>query len=415
MKNPSENTSANVSTNTCGKCGFCLAVCPVYSVLLDEKASPRARIQLIKVFSEGKISSSPLLKELISKCLMCGSCTANCPSEVDHYSQFMKMRSEMIKDHAEPIEIRGLIYLLAREQRLKMAASLARVGQGILPKAFAEKYQLGNIALSKLPDLNSRTFRSQVKKETAPSGKERGTVLYFTGCATNHVFEQTGHATLKLLTHMGYRVIIPAKQACCSIPLLFHGAEKQARENILANIACFDGEGAEAIIVDCPTCGSTLKNEYSPVLERAGKRSDSAQRISRKIVDIMSFVHDRLELLSIDRNKADAAVSVTYHAPCHLKNVFTPSARVLQQIKAIQYLPAEDSQECCGGGGTFFYEYPEVAAVLAGRKINNAQKSGAELWLTDCPVCRINLAGQQRDGKHLGLCHPAEFIATLLE
>lgn len=407
--------SENTSTNTCGKCGFCLAVCPVYKVLVDEKASPRARIQLIKAYNEGRIGSSPLLKELITKCLMCGSCTANCPSEVDHYDQFMKMRAEMIKDHAEPIEIRGLIYLLAREQRLKMAASLARIGQEVLPRTFAEKYRLGNIALSKLPSLNSKTFRSQVKAEVAPLNAERGSVVYFTGCATNHVFDSIGYATLKLLTHMGYRVIIPREQACCSVPLLFHGAEEQARENILANIVCLDQEGVEAIIVDCPTCGSTIKNEYPPVVRRLGHGGDAARRVAGKVVDIMSFVHDRLEMLTIDRNKTEAADSVTYHAPCHLKNSFTPSSRVLEMIKGIQFLPTSDSVECCGGGGTFFYEYPEVSAVLAERKIVNARKSGAERWLTDCPVCRINLSGQQKDGELPSLSHPVEFLASLLE
>ena len=127
------------TANKCGKCGFCLAVCPVYSAMGEEQVSPRAKIQLIRAFNEGKLESSELLKDLMSKCLMCGSCTAHCPSAVDHYPEFIRMRSEMIKDHREKVEIRSLVYMLAKESRLNLAASLAKVGQSMTPKAIAEK------------------------------------------------------------------------------------------------------------------------------------------------------------------------------------------------------------------------------------------------------------------------------------
>jgi glycolate oxidase iron-sulfur subunit len=403
------------TANKCGKCGFCLSVCPVHSVLTEEQASPRAKVQLIKAYNEGKIPSSHYLKDLISKCLMCGSCSANCPSEVDHYSQFMKMRSEMIKDHSDRIEIKGLVYLLAREQRLKLAASMAKVGQEIIPKAFSKKYKLGNIPISNFPRLNKRTFRSAVQVDNRPEGRERGTVLYFTGCATNYIYDETGFATLRMLNRMGYRVIIPKEQTCCSVPMLFHGAEERAIDNILTNLKCFDNEQIEAIIVDCPTCGSTLKNEYPKMMDSLGHSQKIARTISSKVTDIMSFVLDRWDLIKIDRKKATLTDPVAYHAPCHLKNNFATAARVLQKIEAIRYITLGDLSECCGGGGTFFYEYPEIAGKLAERKIDTIRKTDAKIWLTDCPVCRLNLAGQLAEGDAIRLSHPVQFIDSIHE
>lgn len=124
------------AAGNCGKCGICLAVCPVYAILKEEQASPRARIQLIKAFKSKRLPASPLLKELVAKCLMCGSCAANCPSGVDHYSQFMEMRSRLIEELGDRVEIRGLVYLLAREQRLRLAMGAARVGQAVIPSRF---------------------------------------------------------------------------------------------------------------------------------------------------------------------------------------------------------------------------------------------------------------------------------------
>ena len=88
-----------VQLQNCNKCGMCLSVCPVYKVALQEHASPRARLQLIKYYDNKRLISSVNLKDIISKCLMCGSCAAICPSGINHYSKFMDMRAKMAQDH----------------------------------------------------------------------------------------------------------------------------------------------------------------------------------------------------------------------------------------------------------------------------------------------------------------------------
>jgi glycolate oxidase iron-sulfur subunit len=403
------------ATGNCGKCGICLTVCPVYKVLKEEQASPRARIQLIKAYEEQRLPSSPLLKDLISKCLMCGSCAAICPSGVDHYSQFMNMRSELIDTHGDRVEIRGLVYLLAKEQRLRLAMGMARVGQSLVPDYFQRKYTLGNIKVNNYPKLNKKAFRSSVAEDLPPEGEERGTVLYFTGCATNHIYEETGFSTVYLLRRMGYRVIIPQKQKCCSIPMLYHGGVEQARVNIETNVGCFDREDVEAIIVDCPTCGSALKKEFPAMMRRIGQDDAAACRVAAKTTDLMSFIYERLDLLKLNERAGEDVESVTYHVPCHLKNTFVSAERVLQEIPGINYVQAPDSTDCCGGGGTFFYEYPEVSAKMASGKIANARRTGASTWLTDCPVCRINLEGQFSEDDTLVMKHPATYLESLLQ
>lgn len=403
------------TTGNCGKCGICLAVCPVFKVLKEEQASPRARIQLIRAYTSKKLPSSPLLKELISKCLMCGSCAANCPSGVDHYSQFMEMRSQLIEDHGDRAEIRGLVYLLAKEQRLRLAMGMARIGQGVIPDLFQKKYKLGNIAVKNYPKLNTKPFRSAVAEEIAPEGEERGTVLYFTGCATNYIFAETGFSTLRLLSRLGYRVVIPKRQTCCSIPMLFHGGVEQARVNIVANVECLQRDNIEAVIVDCPTCGSALKNEFPVTMRKFGLDDTAAREIAAKTTDLMSFIHDHLELLDFARSEAASPETVSYHVPCHLRNSFVSAERVLQKIPEIAYVQAADRSECCGGGGTFFYEYPEVSGRMAAGKIEHIHRTGAAVWLTDCPICRINLAGQLGEEDKIEMMHPVTYLARLLQ
>jgi glycolate oxidase iron-sulfur subunit len=448
--------------HNCSKCGLCLSVCPTYKVALQEHASPRARLQLIKYYENSELISSSGLKEIISKCLMCGSCAAICPSGINHYSKFMEMRTKMARDHGEKIEIKSLVYLLASEFRLKFAAGFAKLGQKITPQIIFEKYNLGNIPLKRFPEFNKKPFRQAVaensKTENSLSATEdKGSVLYFTGCATNYLFDKTGFATINILRRMGYKVIIPEKQTCCGIPMLFHGAGDKAKKNIVTNIKClnpdnFKQDNIKAIIVDCPTCGSALKNEYTELQEDfLPEIAETARKISSKVIDIMSFILQEsdktnaahiiadiasLENLKSENLKQDSGtnqtisgniecrktkfnnineekIKVTYHLPCHLKNSLQSpnnTQTILKNLPGIDYVRAVDADECCGGGGTFFYEYPEIAKEILKGKIENAKKTQARIWLTDCPVCRINLSGNLRENDNLTVKHPVEMI-----
>lgn len=399
------------SLQNCGRCGLCLQACPVYKVCIQEEASPRARLQVIKQYKNNSLESSTGLKEIISKCLMCGSCKAICPSGINHYSQFMEMRTAMVKDHGEKPAIKSLVYLLAKESRLQLAAGAAKIGQKLIPQTFIQKYNLGNIPLKRFPELNKKPFRQAVPEVIHPENTKKGTLLYFTGCATNHAFDTTGFSTINILKQMGYEVIIPKKQTCCGIPMLFHGAEEKAHKNVLINIESLDQKDIKAIIVDCPTCGSALKTEYPELLERMEQDDAAAIRVASKVIDIMSFILQ--ESKGNNFTQAKDTVRVTYHLPCHLKNSLKTAnntEKLLDALPWIQYDKAVDVADCCGGGGTFFYEYPEISRRMVKKKIKHATDTGANIWLTDCPVCRINLSGNLTDKDTITVRHPVEIL-----
>ena len=407
--------SKTSSFQNCSKCGLCLNACPVYKAIKEESASPRARLQQIKAYSKNDLSSSTLLKKTISKCLMCGTCTVNCPSGVDHYANFMEMREEMVAQHPDPPAIRSMTYFLARENRLKLGTKLARKGRQLLPDYIAKSVKIGNISLDRFPELNSKSFRDANDGVILPDSKPVGTVVYFTGCATNYLFGDTGAATVGVLKHMGYKIIIPRAQTCCSIPLLFHGAKQQARENINTNINALKEYDADAIVVDCSTCGEALKNEY-PAIYKEGGHPD-AEKISSKVMDILTFVDRHFELLELDPNPSKQS-KVTYHAPCHTKNSFGShliAETLLKRLPTVDYKRSPDFDECCGGGGTFFYEYPDVAQKIIQKKVASIKSLMIDFWATDCPVCRINLTGNLEKNDSIGVIHPLELIQGALK
>ncbi|MBU0972484.1 MAG: (Fe-S)-binding protein [Proteobacteria bacterium] len=427
----------------CGKCGLCLGACPVYKVLKEEQASPRARLQLIKAYENQTLESSALLKELISKCLMCGSCAKACPSGINHYEKFMEMREKMVKQMGETPAIKSLIFLLARESRIRMGAGLARLGQKLTPGFLANKYCIGNIPLKQFSPLNPIPFRNTVARVIPARGTKKGSLVYFTGCATNFLYEDTGISTIGVLTHLGYEVIIPKSQTCCGIPLMFHGAMDQAVENMMVNIRALGSCECDGIIVDCTTCGAALKDEYPALIQKQIKKNmtnrDSlklsahpshplgeetlaaqAQKIAEKTMDILSFIAAHRKDLVFDKTQPKMG-NVAYHAPCHSRNSFNTLPLVqslLKELPFIEYTPTPDEAECCGGGGTFFYEHPKTAKKIMDKKKNHVKGIGAKYWLTDCPVCRINLSGNLDSANALEdirVFHPVTLIHNALK
>ena len=51
------------------------------------------------------------------------------------------------------------------------------------------------------------------------------------------------------------------------------------------------------------------------------------------------------------------------------------------------------SSACCGFGGTFSFEYPEVASFVLEKKLANIAATGADIVITDNPGCLTHLRG----------------------
>jgi glycolate oxidase iron-sulfur subunit len=271
------------------------------------------------------------------------------------------------------------------------------------------------------------------------------------------MFADTGMATVHILTQLGYEVVIPESQTCCGIPMMFHGARDRAVVNMTTNLTAIQkamgeneglrpknardaaaenadamdkvylaaAENWDAVIVDCTTCGAALKDEY-PALMNIPAGSSHAAALTRKILpgmpeliarktrDILSFLHDHIDDLAAAMTSDIPKHKVIYHAPCHSKNSFNSLAKVqalLTALPCFDYIPVPDETTCCGGGGTFFYEYPDISKKMMAKKLAGARTSGADFWLTDCPVCRINLHGNLSEKDNRIVIHPVTLIS----
>jgi glycolate oxidase iron-sulfur subunit len=86
----------------CVHCGFCLPVCPTYVLWGQEMDSPRGRIYLMKMASEGTAEMNATWVSHFDSCLGCMACMTACPSGVDYGKLIEATRAQIERKTERP-------------------------------------------------------------------------------------------------------------------------------------------------------------------------------------------------------------------------------------------------------------------------------------------------------------------------
>jgi glycolate oxidase iron-sulfur subunit len=418
----SDRTKENIYH--CNKCGLCLADCPVYKEVLVESASPRGKVQLSRHILEGDLKLSPRMKEILSKCLLCGSCVAACPSGVHGDQLFSGLRWRATQQYGVDWRKRLLFQILSHKWITSTSARLGRWARAIFGPLVEGHIQMGNLPADRIPKFNAIPFSKEAPEVVTPQGEIKARVLYFHGCATNYLYGEIGRAVLDVLPRMGVEVHVPRDQGCCGVPIFLSGARETSLESIRHVLEDFAREDVDAVLVDCATCGVALRKEYSHILRELkdlGEDVDerlveSAELLSSKTRDVMEFIGQHPDWLP-EVSETDGRVRVTYHDPCHLlkgQGVGQLPRQVLQRLPNVDFVEMEGANACCGGGGAFQVEHPEISAAITSRKVKNIYATGAQVVATGCPGCRLTIAAHLDNDRQIQVLHPIQLIQMAL-
>ena len=90
----------------CVHCGFCLQACPTYVLWGNEMDSPRGRIYLMNMLTEGQMEMTPKFVQHMDTCLGCVSCMTACPSGVNYGKLIEETRAEIEHTYKRPLQER---------------------------------------------------------------------------------------------------------------------------------------------------------------------------------------------------------------------------------------------------------------------------------------------------------------------
>src|SRR5262249_55979450 len=134
--------------------------------------------------------------------------------------------------------------------------------------------------------------------------------------------------------------------------------------------------------------------------------------------DSTRFVLDLLEARPpLVRPAPASPVRVAYHDSCQTKRqlgLVAEPRRVLE-LAGYEVVDLPDIANCCGFGGTFSFDWPEVADRMVQWKLDAVARTGCVVVASDNPGCLMHIrAGAGRRGLNLRVAHVLELAAERL-
>lgn len=407
----------------CMKCGFCSFWCPVYQEEKVESSVARGKNLMVRGLIAGDLDFTKGFSDRLNKCTLCATCMANCPSKT-------KIPNVIVAARADTVKARGIKFpysfvyrkLLPRRKLFGTVVRIASWFQGIfLPKTkgtirhlafFLSAFGKGR----QIPQIAPKFLRQMVGVvNKPPAGVEtKMAVGYFTGCMTDFVFPDVGKKIVDFLTRNGVEVAVPREQGCCGAPVFLGAGDfETGRKFADTNVKAF--EGYDYVVTDCATCGSAMK-DYMKFLADTPEREEAYAKFGEKVKDITEFLVDVLQLDPAAYKAAPGVKGkkVTWHDPCHLNRhmgVKEQPRQILKSIPDIEYIEMPNADRCCGMAGSFSMYYYDLSKNIADKKIAGIEATGADIVVTDCPGCEIQLIDNTiRCGTDVKVMHIMEIL-----
>lgn len=237
-------------------------------------------------------------------------------------------------------------------------------------------------------------------------------VQLFATCLVDAFAPGAGRAAVRLLEDAGCRVAFPPGQTCCGQPAHNAGLAKDARAMAAATVAVLDATPGP-IVTPSGSCADMLVH-HAPDLLEGTPAAAAARRVSQRVRELTQFLVDDLGVTST--GTACEGCRVAYHPSCHgLRNlgIAAQPTALLGEVAGIELVVPRDAEQCCGFGGMFAIEMPDVSAAILRDKLDALEESGADVVVGTDVSCLMHIeGGLRRRGSSMRVHHIAELLDT---
>ena len=384
---------------TCIHCGFCTATCPTYTLLGDERDSPRGRIGLIQHMLESK---APPTKETVlhlDRCLSCLGCRSACPSGVDYSALIDVARAHIEKTYRRPLMERlfrsFVLFVLMRPAVFSALSAAAFVAAPFLPG------KLGTMA--KKGRVRRRPALPAPIAETSAGARR---VLLVPGCVQRALAPSIDAAAVRVLARQDVKVETLKTVECCG-SLAYHLGKIEITKTYARRLietfeeASKAGE-VDAVLITASGCGSFLK-DLGRVFADDPAWHARAQAFAAKVKDLTELVApgpppppSAAPPPHAGEDKSGVRdLLVAYHPPCSLQHGqrIHGKGEKLLAAAGFRLAPIPDAHMCCGSAGSYSVLQPEISDALRARKLDSIRTTGATMIASANLGCLTHLSG----------------------
>ena len=235
-------------------------------------------------------------------------------------------------------------------------------------------------------------------------------VQLFITCLVDSFYPQTGEAIVDIFCRLGISVEFPRDQTCCGQPAFNAGLRDEARPLAEQTIRVFEATTGD-IVMPSGSCAHMLKHNYLELFADDPVWLPRAHALSRRVYEFTEYLVDKLGVTDLGA-RWDGLL--TYHPSCHLlrgMNIDRQPRALLANVRGAQVVDLPNAEECCGFGGVFSMEHPELSAEWLKRKIMNLEKTESPTLVLAEAGCLMHIAGGlHRQKKSQRVVHIAEVL-----
>ena len=235
-------------------------------------------------------------------------------------------------------------------------------------------------------------------------------VSLFVTCLVDQFYPQIAVSAVKILEQLGIDVHFDVRQTCCGQPAFNSGFTEEAKQVGCSLLDIYKDQ--EWIVTPSGSCCSMMKVFLPELLSDEPRYSELAQNVSTRVWEFSDFL---VSVLKVESMGASFRARATYHDSCHLLRelgIQEPPRKLLNSVAGLDLQEMENSEQCCGFGGSFSVKFAEVSSEMGRKKLQAIEQTGAQYVIAADASCLMHLEGLiNRQKSQLKTMHIAEVLA----
>jgi len=236
-------------------------------------------------------------------------------------------------------------------------------------------------------------------------------IQLFIPCYIDQLYPQTGFNTIKILEKAGCNVLYNPEQTCCGQPAFNSGYWKESA--LLAEKFLTDFRSDIPVVSPSGSCSSYIIHHYQKVLADRPDLLEKHLEMKNKIYELSDFL---INILKVKNLGSKFPHKVTFHDSCSALREYgikDEPRNLLSQVEGLELIEMEESETCCGFGGTFAVKNNAISSAMVEKKVQNALAIEVEYIVSTEASCLLNINGYITKNKlPLKGIHLADILAS---
>lgn len=235
-------------------------------------------------------------------------------------------------------------------------------------------------------------------------------VQIFIPCFIDQLYPETAMNMVKVLEKAGCNVDYNTNQTCCGQPAFNAGFWDEAKA--VCSKFLKDFRSSDYVVAPSASCVGFVKNYYRKLFDNSSLHNE-LKNLQTRTFELSDFL---VNVLQVDDFGATLDIKATYHDSCAALrecSIKKEPRQLLSKVKGLQLVEMNETETCCGFGGSFAVKFEPISIGMADQKVINAKATGAECIISTDHSCLMHLDGYIKH-KYPGMrtLHLADVLAS---